>query len=117
MAFADPFDDTYANTDNPDDIDPLTGLRRQVSGPFPGQPGYQGNTGIVPPPSSSTTSLPSSAPAGFNQTKWAKPEHQTPKYQAGRILAGGGSIQDVAKALGGTVLSADRLRLPDGEVV
>lgn len=53
------------------------------------------------------------APAGYDQTKWADPAHQTPKYIAGRIVAAGGSPQDVANALGAEYRGGDRIYRPD----
>lgn len=35
-----------------------------------------------------------SAPAGWDQTKWADPNHQTPKYVVGRILVANGDMKD-----------------------
>lgn len=78
-----------------------------------------------PPPSSTPQSLPKpdtstvafgnytptqgNTPGGYDQTKWADLTHQSPKYIAGRIIAGGGSPQDVAKALGAEYRGGDRI--------
>lgn len=34
------------------------------------------------------------APSGWDQTKWTDPNHQTPKYVVGRILASNGDLRD-----------------------
>jgi hypothetical protein len=58
----------------------------------------------------------SHAPLGYANDSWRNPEHQTPKYVAGRILFSGGTIEDAARASGGTAISADKIRYPDGTV-
>lgn len=50
-----------------------------------------------------------SAPPGFEATKWANPAHQSAKYRAGRALAGGATIEQVAQMLGGEAFGPDRL--------
>lgn len=40
-----------------------------------------------PAPPAATTNYSSTAPAGWDQGKWANAEHQTPKYAVGRILS------------------------------
>lgn len=57
-------------------------------------------------------------PVGFDNRKWADPNKHDPKYDAGRIIAAGGSIQDAAKAAGGVVVpgSRDKIKMPDGTV-
>lgn len=54
---------------------------------------------------------------GVNMDKMNDFSHNTPKYQAARILASGGSLQDAAQAIGATVLDQDKLRLSDGTIV
>lgn len=54
----------------------------------------------TPPPTTPTSSGPTTAPLGFDQTKWNDPNHTTDKYKAGHILAAGGTIDDVLAALG-----------------
>ena len=65
-------------------------------------------------PTSSPTSY-GPVPAGYDAGKWNS-GHSSAKYQAGRIIAGGGSIQDVANALGAQVISGDVIRWFDPEV-
>jgi hypothetical protein len=57
------------------------------------------------------------APEGFDAAKWTSPDATSDKYTMGRILAGGGSLQDAAAAVGGTVLSDDKIQLRDGHVI
>jgi hypothetical protein len=67
------------------------------------------------------------APAGFDQAKWANPNHQTPKYAVGRILAESGapSVENAAKAAenimraypGATYNGKDKITMPDGGVI
>ena len=58
-------------------------------------------------------------PPGFDATKWYDLTHTSEKYVAGRILAQGGSSQDVVAALGTgwTVLGPDKIEGPDGSTV
>lgn len=55
-------------------------------------------------PTTPSTALTTPPPAGYDPTKWNDPNHQTPKYVAGRIIAGGGTAADVAQALGGRLV-------------
>lgn len=80
-------------------------------------------TGSTPAPGASATAPPASngfvptaqnAPPGFDQGKWADLTHNSPKYIVGRILAGGGSVQDAARAVGATVIDDDKIQFPDG---
>ena len=71
------------------------------------------------------------APAGWDQTKWANPNHQTPKYVVGRILSeagAGGNLADpkareaavakIQQAYPGTTYDGkDKVTMPDGGVV
>lgn len=57
------------------------------------------------------------APAGFDQTKWSDPTKMDPKYEVGRILAGGGTPQQAAQAIGGTYMGKDLIKMADGTVV
>jgi hypothetical protein len=54
---------------------------------------------------------------GVDSNKMNDFSHTTPKYQAARILASGGSLQDAANAIGATVLDQDKIRLSDGTIV
>ena len=56
------------------------------------------------------------APLGFDAAKWFG-GHESPKYKVGRIIAAGGSIQDAAAAVGGTVVGTDGIRMPDDGLV
>lgn len=68
----------------------------------------------TPPPAGPTTNY-GAAPPGFDQAKWADPTlGDSKKYQVGRILTAGGSIQDAANAVGAKVISADKIQYPDG---
>lgn len=42
---------------------------------------------VAKPATTPKTNYSSTAPAGWDQTKWANPEHQTAKYAVGRILS------------------------------
>lgn len=82
--------------------------------PPPPSSGYQAPSGSAPTGTVRNDIGPmnvspqtSTAPAGFDQTKWSDPNKQSPKYVSGRILAGGGTIQDVAAKLGGYAISDD----------
>jgi len=63
------------------------------------------------------TKLLTGAPSGFDANKWTDLTHTTPKYVAGRILANGGTIEMAAQAVGATVISPDKIRLPTGEII
>jgi len=69
----------------------------------------------APGPASPGAASPGPAPPGFDAGKWANLEHQTAKYRAGRALAAGQSVEDVAKMLGGEVLGNDRIRWTNPE--
>lgn len=60
-----------------------------------GSPGGTGGTGTAAPQLNYSTPV----PAGYDATKWADQNHNTPKYIAGRIIANGGTINDVVAAL------------------
>ena len=52
---------------------------------------------------------------GFDQTKLNDSSlGTTNKYTVARILQGGGTIQQAAQAVGGTVVNGDKIRYPDG---
>lgn len=52
---------------------------------------------------------------GFDQAKWSNPQHQTDKYTAGRLMAAGGSIDQVLQALPGwKKISNDVIEAQDG---
>lgn len=93
---------------NPSNIPPIEG---PPSGPID-------DPTVTPPPSPETTPKPQdttqwdtdgygkpgytathygSAPAGWDPTKWADPNHQSPKYVVGRILVEAGDLKDPAK--------------------
>lgn len=94
--------------DDLDVIDPATGLPRKKtqsrlpaysgpdaitnvrSGPFPGQPGYQGNTGIVPPEFPSSSAVPpgaTPAPIAVSLPGWdPRRTDNDPKYVFGRFV-------------------------------
>ena len=58
---------------------------------------------------------PGTAPQGFDAQKWQSPtQGNSNKYTVGRILAAGGSIQQAAQAVGGTVIAPDKIQYPDG---
>lgn len=71
----------------------------------------------TPPPTPAPSSGYGPVPLGFDSGKWNDPNHTTPKYVAGRIYAQTRSVEAVAQALGATVLSADKIRMPDGSIV
>lgn len=80
-------------------------------------PRYTPSTAQAPAISTNTGMAPGigQAPPGFEQDKWADPTKGTSKkYQVGRILAAGGTIQDAANAVGAKVISADKIQYPDG---
>jgi len=54
---------------------------------------------------------------GVDRNKLNNANVTTPKYIAARILAAGGSVQQAAMAVGGTVIDATRFRLPTGEII
>lgn len=58
-------------------------------------------------------------PIGFDAAKWNDPNYNTPKYQGSRIIAGGGTTQDVVNALGAgwTVVDGQRIRDPQGRLI
>ena len=58
-----------------------------VSG-YPPDPGLTAwRTGGYAPPKAPASSFASQAMAGWDQTKWSDPNHQSPKYVVGRILS------------------------------
>ena len=68
---------------------------------------YSGQVGGYTP---QNTALP-----GFDQTKLNDSRlGTTNKYTVARILQGGGTIQQAAQAVGGTVVNGDKIRYPDG---
>lgn len=54
---------------------------------------------------------------GVDMGKMNDASHTTPKYIAARILASGGTVEQAAAAVGGTVVDATRFRLPTGELI
>lgn len=54
---------------------------------------------------------------GVDAGKLNDPNHKSPKYEASRILASGGSIQDAARAIGATVTGPDTMTLSTGETI
>ena len=59
------------------------------------------------------------APAGFDQGKWKDTNWQSTKYQAGRIIAAGGSVDDILRQpsfKGYTRVSDDKIKAPDGNI-
>lgn len=55
-------------------------------------------------------------PAGFDNRKWADPNKHDPKYDAGRVIASGGTLAEAARAAGGEPVGVDKIRMPDGSV-
>lgn len=102
-------------------VDTNTGQTMPIpGGPDPDAPGgAYPRTGTPPPPpggGGGGGSYPTTAPAGFDQAKWSDPTHTSAKYVVGRIIASGGSIQDAAAAVGGTVVGRDKIQMPNGEI-
>lgn len=72
----------------------------------------------TPKPSAPAPSKPGAAPPGFDPTKWNDPTLGTSyKYIVGRILAGGGTIQQAAAAVGARVIAPDKIQFPDGVII
>lgn len=105
-----PYEDQAPNPDLPTVPPPLP--------PLPGQPPPPTQIGgpAVPPPPPTDKPPVTAAPPGFDQTKWNDPNHQSDKYKAGRIVAAGGTADDVVQALGPgwKVLAPDLIEAPDG---
>src|SRR3990167_2934671 len=103
----------------PNQIAPPPMLEHTPGWPVPGQDGW--SPGQFPTDAAGVPQIPGEVshlgapPPGFDATKWANPEHQTAKYRAGRALAAGQSLEDVAKMLGGEGLGNDRLRWTNPE--
>jgi len=113
------FDDAYNNYWAPDRAQVLASLRYGAGDKSvtfdPAQ--RSDNTGInggaTTQPAQSTNY--GQAPLGFDATKWADPAQGTSnKYIVGRILAGGGTIEQAAQAVGAKVISPDKIQYPDG---
>lgn len=83
-----------------------TGAIVQIPRPGPLSPAE-----LNPPPPA-----PAATPAGFDPTKWNNPNYGSEKYKAGHIIANGGTIQQAAAAVGGTVVGKDLIMMPNGEV-
>lgn len=80
----------------------------------PADPTYMTNA-----PAGAVSNLPT--PAGYDQTKWNDPNnasHSDWKYTAGRVIAGGGTPEQAAAAIGGKLYApgSDWIIAPDGEV-
>ncbi len=83
--------------------------------PPPAPPGA--SLGDINAPAATTTPMPNlPVPAGYDAAKWNDPTYQSAKYVAGRIIAGGGTIEQAAAAVGAVAISKDKIRFPDGNV-
>jgi hypothetical protein len=110
-------------------VDPNTVVTPPAAPPATPNPAWNTN-GYAPP--GYTAANPYSAPSGWDATKWADPNHQSPKYVVGRILqeasGGTGALRDqaqrdaaIAKILqaypGAKFDGKDKVTFPDGGVV
>ena len=83
------------NPDNPQPTDP-----GGPQAPPPPDPHAPPPAPPSAPPPTRTPWKPPPMPIGYQADKWNDESHQTAKYKAGRIIAGGGSFDDAFNALG-----------------
>lgn len=85
---------------------------------FPGVQGIVAGDRVPPPvpPAGPVRQTSGATPAGYDPTKWNTANYDSDKYRAGHIIASGGSIEQAAAAVHGTVVGKDLIMMPNGEV-